>query len=492
MFTGFLITMILFLMSGYSIENKDKINALYQMAAAIPKHSNLINGHWSLYVLDTETGNTIIDINGQKSLAPASNIKLITSAVALDLLGEDKQFKTQLAYTGNISDDGVLAGDLILRGEGDPTLGSPEYQDISAMDSLLNQWVHAVREQGITEISGNIIGDDSYLDYMPVPPEYYWRDMGNYYAAGTSALAINENLYTLYFKPGKRVGQPAKVIRTVPEIPGLTFINHMKTGPVGSGDKGFIYGAPWQYEHQLEGTIPAGVKEFSIKGALPDPAKFCIQIFHEKLAQAGIQITGKTITVRESQQPTATRTVFYSYLSPPLKDIIYRFNKRSVNFYGEQLIRIIGKEVKGEGSLQMGIETEEEWLDNKGIYIQGLFLHDGSGLSRANAVSTRSFAELLDVITAEKFFKALDNSLSIAGNPDDIGNMKNMCRGTLAAKNLRAKTGSITRMRAHSGYVNTRSGKLLSFSMIANEYTGKRRTIDRLHEKVMVLLAELP
>jgi D-alanyl-D-alanine carboxypeptidase/D-alanyl-D-alanine-endopeptidase (penicillin-binding protein 4) len=356
----------------------------------------------------------------------------------------------------------------------------------------MDEWVRSIKREGIKEIKGQIIADDSYLDYMPVPPEYYWRDMGNYYAAGTSGLSINENLYHLVFKPANVVGKEAIVIRTEPLVPGLTFINHMKTGPVGSGDKGFIYAAPWQYTHQLEGTVPAGKKEFSIKGALPDPAKFCAQLLHQRLTESGIAIDGQPTTARETLLPMNKRIVFYSVVSAPLKDIIYTFNKRSVNFYGEQLIRIVGREVKGIGSLENGIEATEEWLKNKNIYTDGLFLHDGSGLSRANAIPTRFFAELLDAVTRESFFESYYNSLGIAGDPDDDGYMSDMCSGTSAAYNLRAKTGSINRVRAHSGYVRSKSNKLLSFSMIANEYTGSRGTVDRLHEKVMIMLAELP
>ena len=492
MLINLVLSIIILTLSGFTKADRDKINELYQLTSAIQNHTSLVHGQWSLYVLDTETGKTIIDINGQKSLAPASNLKLVTSAVALSILGEEKQFTTSLEYTGVLNSYGILSGDLIINGEGDPTLGSSSFENATPMDTLIDEWVQAIKSEGIKEIKGQIIGDDSYLDYMPVPPEYYWRDMGNYYAAGTSGLSINENLYYLFFKPARVVGDEAIVIRTEPLVPGLTFINHMKTGPVGSGDNGFIYAAPWQYTHQLEGTVPAGKKEFSIKGALPDPANFCAQLLHRRLSENGITIHGQPTTTRETNIPKKKRTIFYSVISAPLKDIVYMFNKRSVNFYGEQLIRIVGREIKGTGSLENGIEATEEWLEDKHIYTDGLFLHDGSGLSRANATPTRFLAELLDVVASEPFFESYYNSLSIAGDPNDIGYMSDMCSGTSAAYNLRAKTGSINRVRAHSGYVRSKSNKLLSFSMIANEYVGSRGTVDRLHEKVMILLAELP
>jgi D-alanyl-D-alanine carboxypeptidase/D-alanyl-D-alanine-endopeptidase (penicillin-binding protein 4) len=456
--------------------------------------ANLKNGQWSVYVINTENNQVLLDINGEKSLAPASNMKLLTSAVALSLLGENRQFNTYMDYSGSIDKNGTLSGNLYIRGEGDPTLGSSEMKGALPLSSLIDHWVEAVQGQGIKNIKGNIIADDSYLDYMPLSGDWFWEDMGNYYAAGTSGLCINENMYRLYFKPGNNVGQRATVIRTEPKVPDLVFFNHMKTGPAGSGDNGFIYGAPWQYLHQLEGTIPAGVKEFSIKGALPDPAKFAAQLLYEQMDKTGISITGEIITARESSKSLTARKQFYVTKSPPLKDIIYRLNKRSVNIYSEQLLKIIGKEFIGEGTFENGIQVFEDWLEKRNIYTEGLFIHDGSGLSRANATPTRFFSELLNSVCSDNFFDSYYNSLMVAGDPNDIGYMKRMCTGTQAANNVRGKTGLMkhARVRAHSGYVSTRSGKLLCFSMIANDYKGSYRAIDKLHEKIMIQLAELP
>jgi len=483
---------LLYFFGSFSSSSKNPYEDLDRLARSIPNKSTLIHGIWSLYVLDTESNRVLVDVNSQKTLAPASNLKILVSAVALDLLGEDKTFNTTLEYSGKIDKDGILQGDLYIRGEGDPTLGSSEMSGVLSLDSLLDHWVHQITSKGIVRINGNIIADDSYLDYMPLSSGWYWSDIGNYYAANTSGLCINENLYHLYFKPGKWVGSPAKVLRTVPVVQGLTFFNHMKTGSAGSGDNGFIYAAPWQYLHQLEGTIPAGVKEFKIKGALPDPAKFASQSLHKKLLAGNILINGSPLTIREVKRATTKRKLIYSSPSPPLKDIIYRLNKKSVNLYSDQLLKIIGKEITGTGSYKKGFSVIENWLEEKNIYSEGLSLNDGSGLSRANTTSTRLFAEMLQRIYREPYFESFYNSLSIAGDPGDIGYMKNMGRGTRAAKNLRAKTGSITRVRAHSGYVSTQSGKFLSFSMIANNYKGSRRSVDKLHEKIMVALANLP
>ena len=175
---------------------------------------------------------------------PASNLKLLTTAVALDMLGGDYQINTDLEYDGQINSKGELNGNLYIRGEGDPTLGSSEMEGVARYDSLFRIWVEQIKAKGIIKITGNIIGDDSYFDYMPLPGGWAWDDIGNYYAAGTSGLCINENLYYLYFKPADSVGEKAEVIRTEPQLANLSFINHMKTGKKGSGDNGYIYAAP--------------------------------------------------------------------------------------------------------------------------------------------------------------------------------------------------------------------------------------------------------
>jgi len=215
---------------------------------------------------------------------------------------------------------------------------------------------------------------------------------------------------------------------------------------------------------------------------------------YSALKSNGIQITGKPSVLRDKNNvsPTASREQIAVILSPPLKDIIYRLNKRSVNLYAEQLLKIIGKKINNRGSTNAGIKAIKTWLKENGIDTDGLLLYDGSGLSRSNAVTTEMMVRLLAYMTHRPTFESFYNSLAIAGDINDIGYMKSVGRGTHAEKNVRAKTGLIDRVRSHSGYVRTRSGKLLCFSMIANNFTGSYRNIDRLHEKLMIALAELP
>jgi D-alanyl-D-alanine carboxypeptidase/D-alanyl-D-alanine-endopeptidase (penicillin-binding protein 4) len=265
----------------------------------------------------------------------------------------------------------------------------------------------------------------------------------------------------------------------------------MKTGKKGSGDNGYIYGAPWQWLQQLEGTIPAGVKEFSIKGALPDPAKFTAQYLKKEFEKTGISIQGLPLKIQETKKQQSKRKLLYTHSSPHLKEIVYHLNKRSVNLYAEQLLKLLGKKIKGQGTLESGLDVITAWLQENNISDDGLFLLDGSGLSRANAVTTKFFVELLEGMSNKPTFNTFYNSFPIAGDPDDNGTMRHLCKGSVAAKKLRAKTGGHNRVRAHTGYVYLKSGDLICFSMIANNYSGTDRTIDKLHEKIMIELAAL-
>jgi len=457
----------------------------------ISNHPNLKAGSWSVYAKNSVTGEIIADYRSDKIIYPASNLKLLTTAVALDKLGSDYEINTYIEYDGQINSNGELEGNLFIRGEGDPTLGSSELKGVASYDSLFQMWVAQLKANGIKKITGNIIGDDSYLDYMPLPGGWAWDDIGNYYAAGTSGLCFNENLYYLFFKPSDKVGGQATVIRTEPTISNLSFINHMKTGKKGSGDNGYIYAAPWQYKHQLEGTIPAGVKEFSIKGAIPNPAKFTTEYFKYLCEQNGIEISGEAKTIREFSNGSKNRKVLFIYKSPALKDIVFRLNKKSNNLYTEQLLKILGKKFNETGSYSAGLLVNKNWLKENGISTENLFLQDGSGLTRSNGVTTKFFVELLEVMAVKPSFKDYYNSLPIAGDSTDIGGIKKLCIGTSAAKNLRAKTGGHNRVRSHSGYVHNQSGELICFSMIANDYKGSSRKIDKHHEKIMIYLAEL-
>jgi D-alanyl-D-alanine carboxypeptidase/D-alanyl-D-alanine-endopeptidase (penicillin-binding protein 4) len=463
---------------------KNKINS-YQTGASL-KHAQ-----WSVYAEYVENGKVIIDLNGGKSLTPASGLKLLTTAAALDILGEKYKFKTRLYYDGKITSEGILEGNLYILGGGDPTLGSNTVKGSLPLDSLMMKWTSTVIKLGVKKINGAIYADDFLFDNNPLPDNWFWVDIGNYYGAGTSALCINENLYYLYFKPGSRSGSSTKVIRTEPEIPGLKFINYIKTGRRRSGDNGYIYCAPGQFTATLRGTIPSGVKEFSIKGSIPDPALFSAQYFHNFLLKSGIAVSQPPARLKQRINYNENKKILTTY-SLPLKDIVYMLNKRSINLYAEQLLKTIALKENGASSFKQGVKVLKNFLKNNEIPVEGLHLYDGSGLSPTNTITTKTMVKLLSYMSGHQAFNSFYNSLGIAGDPDDIGFFSGFGAGSAIANNARIKSGLITNVRSHSGYLKTRSGRLIAFSLIANNFDGKLSGINKIHKSVLIMLAKLP
>ena len=482
------------LAAGLNKSDDSPLTQLLQAALEVPKDTALVHGHWGMVAVFADQGDPFININGEKSMAPASCLKLLTTSAALCLLGEEHQFQTQLAYSGAIDNAGTLHGDVVIIGGGDPTLGSDRIDGVMNYDELIDIWADTIRGLGIEAIDGYIIGDDRHFDNIILPDHWFWEDMGNYYGAGPSGLCFHENYYRITFKPGK-VGQKAAVIKINPPIPGMSFVNQMKTGPAGSGDKGSIFGAPHQWLRILRGSVPAGYKQFSIKGSMPDPAKVCALSLLEGLKRNGIEVTRRAITAFDmifQNRIQSKLKIFYTQNSPALREIVYWLNKRSINIYAEQLLKQLARTATGEGSYEQGFKVLREFLADRQIPLEGLHLHDGCGLSRLNTMTPLQLTLLLREMTREVCFQSFYDSLPITGDAEDAGWIGHLCRGTRAARNLRAKTGSIMRVRAHAGYVKTRSNQLVCFSMIANEFTSSTQHIDKLHEKIMILLAELP
>jgi len=447
----------------------------------IIKHSQ-----FGYYAEICETGATVLDISSENSLAPASGLKTVTSAIALNLLGENYTFKTHFYYSGALQKDGVLEGNIYIQGGGDPTLGSNLVSSSPSLDSLTKIFISACKKAGIKKINGAVIADDLLFDGNSTPDYYPYIDMGNYYGAGTSALSLNDNLYFAYFQPGKE-GEAAKLLKTQPEIQGIEFTNYMLTGRPGSGDNGYIYSAPYSNVAIIRGTVPAGVSEFSIRGAVPDPTLFAADYFSRALLSAGVGVS-KASSKLSAKINYSGMNNFLTITSPKLKEIVYIINKRSFNLYAETVLKDIAVYKKGIGNTDSGIDIIYDFLDSVKINREGVHLFDGCGLSRANCVTPRLMAKLLSYNTKQGMFNAFYNSLGIAGDPNDISFYTKYGTGTPIEKNARIKSGFINLVRSHSGYLRAKSGKLISFSLITNNYDTALKNIDELHKQIMIKL----
>ncbi|MGB3617129.1 MAG: D-alanyl-D-alanine carboxypeptidase/D-alanyl-D-alanine-endopeptidase, partial [Catalinimonas sp.] len=309
-----------------------------------------------------------------------------------------------------------------------------------------------------------------------------------YYGAGAFGLNWDENRYRLTFAPG-HAGQPAPLVGTDPPLPGLVFENRVLTGPVGSGDNAYIYGAPFSPFRYLGGTVPAGVRTFTIKGSLPDPAAVLGRQWLTALGARGIQVDSLRPRTHNAP-PAAPRTTLHVHYSPPLRAIVRELNLHSVNLYAEALLKSVGRAEQAGGTTAAGLQILRRVWRERGLDLsRGYRQKDGSGLSTGNLLTAGLLADLCVQMAQEESFGAFKASLPVAG---ESGTLRNVGRRTAAAGNVRAKSGTLGGVICYAGYATTRSGEPLAFAVMVNHYEGGYRRMRARWERLMVQLAELP
>ncbi|MBC7615508.1 MAG: D-alanyl-D-alanine carboxypeptidase/D-alanyl-D-alanine-endopeptidase [Pedobacter sp.] len=410
----------------------------------------------SLCLLDAKTGAVIFAKNENIGLATASTLKVITSATAFSVLGKDFRYQTTLGYSGKITTDGTLQGDLIINGGGDPTLGSWRYEQ-SKENIILTQWVNAIKAAGIKKIEGNVIGDDSLFGTQTMPEGWIWQDMGNYYGAGTSSLTWRENQFDVHLKPGSAAGSEVNLKEIVPAMPYLQVVNELKTGPLGSGDNAYGYLPPYGSLAYLRGTWGLGIGKVGISLALPDPAFDVAYRLQDTLNRLNIAVTKAPTTARKlslegSLLPTITQKLS-TITSPSLSEIVYWFNKKSVNLYGEQLLKTIAWKSGKATSTRTGAAAEINFWATKGIDKNALNILDGSGLSPGTRVTTMAMASVLFQAQKEEWFFDYLNSF-----PENNG--------------MKLKSGSINDVSAYAGYYTAANGNKYIAVININNYNG--------------------
>ncbi len=424
----------------------------------------------SLYIADAVTGEPVAEYNSTKSLNPGSVLKLVTTAAALEILGPEYTFKTRIAYTGTLNKrNGKLTGDIIITGGGDPCLGSNNFPD--NYNDFITKWIGEIKRLGIKKIEGRVITDDSYYDYQPVPGKWLWEDAGNYYGAGAYGLSVFDNTCEIHINTAIDSLKPL-IIRIVPEETRIIFHNHL-TGS-GSVDKGYVYSAPYSNTGWIEGTVPVNREDFILKASITDPPMLLANIINQRLEKEGIKISGEPGTFRlEEQKPNEELFAIAEISSPPLSYIIEVLNHESVNLYAEHLVKEMGKKMRNSGTTDAGIEVIMEFLNKSMISTTGMFIDDGSGLSPLNSINAREHVNLLIYMKSRSNnFDIYFNSLPEAGKE---GTLKNYFKDPLFESNLKAKSGSMTRVRSYAGYFKTLSGRNLAFSIIVNNYTGSSK-----------------
>lgn len=438
----------------------------------------------SFCVIDTKTGEIVSELNSHQSVVPASTQKVITTAAALGTLGAGYRYTTKIYYTGTfIKETGVINGDIIIYGSGDPTLQSENFVKEKDTIQITDKWAVALKEKGIKEIKGKIIGDASFFD-RTIPGNWIWADINNYFGVAPCGLSYNDNKFKIIYT-SKEVGSKATVEKTIPAYCNNTICINSNVISKGTEDDAFVYGDPFSYTKEVSGKIPPNKKDFEVEAALPDPALLCAEKFSISLAKAGIKYNAKLIESNYKRpDSTITKQLLYTHFSPSLERIIFYTNLKSNNHYCETILRSVGR-----GSMYLGIDAVKNFWQKKGLDVTELYMVDGSGLSRANTVTTNFQASLLNKIYNDSsLYKMFNNSLPVAGKS---GSMSNIGKGKLIENNMRAKTGYINRARGYCGFVKSKSGKDLAFSVLFNNYTCSAKDAKVKIEKFLVELGEL-
>jgi D-alanyl-D-alanine carboxypeptidase/D-alanyl-D-alanine-endopeptidase (penicillin-binding protein 4) len=445
---------------------------------------------WSICVMPVDKDTVLTEYNSSISLIPASTLKIITTGAALSTLGSDFKFETQIRYDGVFdAPSGTINGNLYIIGGGDPTLESAYFKDSKDSTSITDKWAALLKEKGIKKITGSIIGDASVFDNNTIPAQWIWADIGNYFGAGASGLTYHDNKYTLYLKSGV-VGSNTTITKTLPVIDGLQFVNTVTAG--GKGDNAFIYGGPYSNYRIMQGTIPANKNDYELDGSIPDPALLCAQSLEQSLKSIGISVNANATTVRvlkETNKYISTeKYLLYTNYSPTLGEIVYWTNFKSINLFAEHLLKYLAYTKNGTGTEDAGTELVVDFWKKKGIDVNGLFMNDGCGLSRSNVITTKIETEVLRLMTQDKNFQKFYDSFPVSG---EKGSLEKMCEHSYAKNNLCAKSGYITRARGYAGYVKNRKGKMLCFSVLANNYDCSPVEMKNKLEKLMIAIAEM-
>jgi D-alanyl-D-alanine carboxypeptidase/D-alanyl-D-alanine-endopeptidase (penicillin-binding protein 4) len=443
------------------------------------------NAHWGVMVQSLENGEIVYRQNADKLFMPASNNKLITAAVSLARLGADHRFQTRIAATGPVSEGGVLEGDLVVIGGGDPAISERFYDDDPT--AAFRDWADSLKARGVRRISGDVIGDDDLFDDVHVGPGWSWDYLDSYYAAEIGSLLYNEGAVTYRIAPGDSVGEPAK-IDSLPRTGYLKLDVDVTTVADSLGVFVRSDRSPFSNDARLWGEIWVNGDTVTRYLAPHDPTLLFVTVLGEVLEAEGIEVEGGPADMDDrAERPEAEDlATLFIHESPTLAEIVRPFLKRSQNQIGEMLMRYLGATTSGTGSIRAGRDAVEATLTGWGLTPKSYIYADGSGLSRYNYVSPDALVRLLRVMARRPEFDVFYESLPIAGVD---GTLRNRMRGTRAEGNARAKTGSISNSRALSGYVTTLDGEMLIFAMIANNFDVSSRAAEYVQDLAIERLA---
>ncbi|MDP2335358.1 MAG: D-alanyl-D-alanine carboxypeptidase/D-alanyl-D-alanine-endopeptidase [Bacteroidota bacterium] len=458
---------------------QNQTTSIQQKIAGWQTTPGLANASICIAVTDNLTDEELIRSEPQLSLVPASIMKVVTTATALEVFGPDFRFATTLSYSGIIRND-TLFGELQVIGGGDPTLGSMYFPE---NNQFLEEWIKAIQEKNIKVVTGNLVADASIYESQMIPGSWVWEDIGNYYGAGASGLSVYDNLYEIHLSSQIAANQPTKIIRIKPEIPNLEILNEVLSSDL-NGDQAYVFGSPLESKRIIRGTIPKNKTDFVVKASVPDPAALLANEFRMKLEVNGILLSGET-RLEKPKSGITPSTKLSVIQSPPLRDIIRVTNHESVNLFAEHFLKHLAFQKTGLGTTKDGCKFVVQFWKDKGLDLTGFFMNDGSGLSRFNAITASQMVSILKSMKTKSAYSSdFFQSLATVGN----GTLTVFKNENFPNECLHAKSGSMTRVRCYAGYLTTISGRELSFTIMLNNFSCNQTEAT---QKIQELLVEL-
>lgn len=442
------------------------------------------SAHWGVLVRSLETGETLYARNAGKMFVPASNMKIVTASAVLAALGPDYRYATRVAAAGSVR-DGVLHGDLVVIGGGDPTISDRFHGDVR---TVFRAWADSLRAHGVRRITGAVIGNDDVFDDVALGRGWAWDDLPDSYSAEVGGLELNEGFVTVRVSPAP--GQRAAAVTTLPASDEwVPVAGNVWMGTAGTAPQVRVGRADSLSAVTVSGTLPPDTtleEEVSVR----NNTRFFVSVLRQALLEAGIGVGGPSLDADDAPgrgRPESS-TVLFTHTSPPMREILAGFLKPSQNQIGEILLKTLGRELRGVGSAGAGITAIDSMAASWGLPRRLLAQADGSGLSRYNLVAPEFLAALLQREARSPHFDVLSAALPVAGRD---GTLAGRMRGTPAEANVHAKTGTLSGVRSLSGYFTTAAGERMVFSMIVNNHTLSSRDADRVAEAALMRLIAL-
>ncbi len=449
---------------------------LLLILSVLTTHPVTRDANVGVLICDYQTGDTIDAYRENCVIPPASTMKLLTTATAIDMWGHDYRIQTPVTYTGHIS-DGVLHGDLYIEGRGDPTFGS-RYVGSRA---FLYKWARQLRDAGVKRITGRVTGDASYFDADALNPAWLWEDAGNYYAPGIFALSYLDNTMNIVLRSGP-VGSIAEVLNTTPSVPEMEFENHIRCTPT-YGDGAFVHGVPYSNRRYLVGSVPSNRQTFGVMGDLPNPPLILARDFTKVLRASGIAVDGEAGYVSEAPMGGAMRNVLFINESEYLPRIIAHTNHKSDNLYAEMLFRTFGARYTTPCTIHNASDFVREYWRSRGVSLRTARVLDGCGLAPQDAISPAQFVQILRYMYGSHEREAFVESLPRSG---ESGTLQSFLAGTALHGCVCAKSGTIGGTKNYAGYIFLPDGRVWVFAVMVNSANAKPRQIQHVIEQYLL------